>query len=182
MMKKLVAILLLICSVGCIGKGKNDEISKQTAYEGYYQTLESVNRFQDESDFYSMSADMVQLPDGTYRYYIFLDKPQIAMYDVVLLAVENGVSFDMENRMMPSMGIFDKEDINMIPFQANPQSGYAKGLVISGTCDTSEITVKLLVEWKDMLRENTMRQFHLINISFDGNQTSATTGEEGNLS
>ena len=70
--------------------------------------------------------------------------------------------------MMPSIGIFDNMDINLIPFQANPSAGYAKGLMISGSCREDTVSLHLLVEWQDKTREKTTREYIALTVGPDG--------------
>ena len=91
MRKELISILtaaLLLCS-GCTVEKKDAEAASLASYEGYYKAVADNSRFQKGSLYYSISAEMSQLPDGTHRYYVFLDNPQVAMYDIVMMAVEN---------------------------------------------------------------------------------------------
>ena len=143
---------------GC--KAKNDsEKAALTAYEGYYRAVSENERFTDGSLYYDLNCEMSRMPDGTYRYYVFLDDAQVAMYDVVFMAVENDLSFDRSIKMMPSVGIFDQEEYSLIPYQSNSAAGFVKGLVIGGECNESEILLKILVEWKDKNREKTYREY-----------------------
>ena len=168
---KFFKLLFLIClslSSGCFLRQSRDETALITAYEGYYQAIESNSRYIRESKYYSLSGELTSLPDGTYRYYIFVDDPKIAMYDIVMMAVENELTYEEAVNMMPSFGIFDNDNVNLIPFQSNPNAGYAKGIVISGISQESSIDLQLLVEWKDKNKENSVREFFFVTIDSNG--------------
>lgn len=166
---------LLICLfsfglflTGC-SRSKNDsEKAAQTAYEGYYKAIEDNDRFIGESLYYTISAQMSNMPDGTHRYYVFLDDAQVAMYDVTMMAVENNIAYEDSDKMMPSVGIFDSREYSLIPYQANADEGYVKGLVLGGECDDEEILIKLLVEWKDRSRERVTREYISLLLTSEG--------------
>ncbi|NCB32836.1 MAG: hypothetical protein EOM64_02965 [Erysipelotrichia bacterium] len=150
-----------------------------TSYQGYYTAVEDNDKFIESSLYYHLSSEMSEMPDGTHRYYIFLDQPQIAMYDVMMLAVENDTPYDEADKMMPSIGILDNADYNLIPFQSYTENGYVKGLVISGECTDSNVKLKLLVEWKDKNQERTTREFFSFDLTMDGSvpQNETESGE-----
>ena len=158
-MKKVFAAVLAIfitCS-GCLKK-TNDAAAKNESYKTYYESAASGNSFLSSSDYYSVTATMAELPDGKYTYYIFIDDPQIALYSITAIAVENGVEYSDTNKIMPSSGIFDTK-YSMIPNQVNKDAGYVKGIVLSGETDQPEVDLRLLIEWKDKTGKDTYREF-----------------------
>lgn len=174
-----LVILTAVMLCGCTPNQGSDANAAQTAYESYYQAIEENGRFQNSSLYYDISAEMTVLPDGTHSYYIFLDNAQIAMYDVVMLAVEGDQLYDDTSKMMPSIGIFDNTDVNLIPFQSNPAAGYARGLMISGNCEEDEVELKILVEWKDKTREKMNREFLSLILNMKGVSYPEKSIEEG---
>ncbi len=167
-MRKLIGMLAVaaICLQGC--KAKNELSAVETKYKGYYEAVEDVAKVQDGSLYYDMRFEMTQLQDGSYRYYIFIDQPQCGMFDIVAMAVENGVSYENATKMAPSVGIFEDHVYNMIPNQVYTDKGYVEGIVLSGESDSPEIDVKTLVEWHDKTRENDYREFGSYHLTLDG--------------
>lgn len=153
---------------GCVIRRNDSGTAAQTAYEGYYKAIEDNERFIGRSLYYTISAQMSNMPDGTHRYYVFLDNAQVSMYDVTMMAVENDVPFEDSKKMMPSVGIFDSRDYSLIPYQANADAGYVKGLVLGGECEEKEVKLKLMVEWKDRNRERITREYISMVLTTDG--------------
>ena len=151
---------------GCFAK-KDDSVN-MAAYEGFYKSIEDNDKFQEGSLYYQITAEMSTLADGSHRYYIFLDDAQIAMYDVVLLAVEDGVALTGSTRMMPSIGIFESQEYSLIPNQARTDKGFVKGLVLSGETAEDSVNIKMLVEWRDKNKENAHREYLSFTVTEDG--------------
>ncbi len=168
MQKVLIACLTGMLMLSGCSASKNGTSAAMTSYQGYYTAVEDNDKFVETSLYYTLSSEMSELPDGTHRYYIVLDEVQIAMYDVVMLAVENDTPYDQADKMMPSIGILDDTEYNLLPFQSYTQNGYVKGLVISGECADAEVKLKLLVEWKDKNQERTTREFFSFVLTMSG--------------
>lgn len=184
-MKKLFSLLLAMSLLsGCVKKDTTD--AKAATYESYYETIVDATSFTEASDYYTLSGEMTQMDDGTYRYYLVIDDVQIAMYDIVFMAVEDDLPFAQARKMMPSIGIYDDTEYAMIPYQARQDAGYVKGLVISGNYDTSSVPLRVLVEWQGRNGETTYREFWKLTLTEDGFDSKAeapaeeeTEGEEG---
>ena len=110
---------------------------------------------------------MSQIPDGTYRYAIVVDEAKIAMYDVVMIAVENNTPYDDADKMMPSLGIFE-DSCSLIPGQVNASQGYAKGLVMSGECSEDGVDLEILVQYKNAKRTKETREFFSYHLNTEG--------------
>ena len=174
-MRRLCCFLLCIgLLAGCSSSSSAKELM-MASYEGYYLSIEDSERFQRGSDYYKISGEMSKIADGSYRYYVFLDEPQIAMYDVVMLAVENDTQYEDAETMMPSIGIFEKTDYILIPFQSRSAAGYVKGLVISGESGEASVDLKLLVEWRDKSRKNAYREYIAFTLTPDGYEAVGNT-------
>lgn len=152
-------ITLTLCAVlltGCHRQSSED--AYMVNYEAYCRSLAEATRFVPMSRYYSISGAMSALPDGTYRYYVFVDEPKVAMTDIVVLAIENGMEYASSSRMMPSSGIFGAP-FSMIPYQVNKESGYVKGIMLNGECQNDHVDLHVLVEWKDRSRKVVSREF-----------------------
>ncbi|MBR2811809.1 MAG: hypothetical protein IKD69_10545 [Solobacterium sp.] len=192
-MKKMLLICLTAVTIltGCRPKTTADDANLD-AYRTYFDSIVYNSQFTSSSEYYSISTEMVKIREGSFRYYVFFDEPQVSMYDVIILAIENDMAYN-EEKMMPSIGIFDSR-YSMIPYQVNLDEGYVKGIVISGECSEPQLQLKIMVEWKDHNRANTYREFHQLNLSveaaiepsmqyeeFDIEENSQTeTPEDGN--
>lgn len=116
-------------------------------YETYYTEVISNGHYTETSQYFTLSYEMIRVEDGSYRYYIILDDPKIAMYNVMMIAVENGVSYQECETMVPSFGIFE-DRVSLVPGQVNYEEGYVKGISISGQSDKDTMDLLILVRWK----------------------------------
>ena len=109
--KKIISILfllILLCSCSEVGRQKADPNER---YIYMIETLQEHELFVESSSYFDISADMAKI-EGGYRYYITIDNPRLAMYDVELLAIEKGV--DYLNNMAANVGIFEETKYNMV--------------------------------------------------------------------
>ena len=105
-MKKLLFVLISY-SLLLSGCTKKDDTTKalNALYEGYYEAVSSSEYFITQSDYYTLAGEIVAVQDGTYRYSIILDNPQIAMYDEVILGVKNNNQYSESKKMMPTIDL-----------------------------------------------------------------------------
>lgn len=149
MKKKILNVLLsglLLCGCTCNSKDNLNQAGIET-YETYYTEVISNGHYTETSQYFTLSYEMIRVEDGSYRYYIILDDPKIAMYNVMMIAVENGVSYQECETMVPSFGIFE-DRISLVPGQVNYEEGYVKGISISGQSDKDTMDLLILVRWK----------------------------------
>lgn len=149
MKKKILNVLLsglLLC--GCTRNSK-DNLNQAgiETYETYYTEVISNGHYTETSQYFTLSYEMIRVEDGSYRYYIILDDPKIAMYNVMMIAVENGVSYQECETMVPSFGIFE-DRVSLVPGQVNYEEAYVKGISISGQSDKDTMDLLILVRWK----------------------------------
>lgn len=124
----LMAAALLLIS-GCSKKDPNQiSTEKMQLYTAYYKSIMEMDRFQEKSDFYDLEVVMNQLPDGTYRYYVILDSPRVAMVDVEMLVVDAAVDYSQTSVIAPSVGLLENEDYSLIPNQVLSRAGLCEGL------------------------------------------------------
>lgn len=160
MRKRLCAAVLVISFLlsGC----QEDDISGEenlAAYQEYYEAVESNSSFSETSSNYTVSAELTEVSDGSYRYYIIIDEPTTAMYHCAVMAVENDISYTEADHMMPSIGVLDDSDYSMVPNQVNTDDGFVKGMTLSGESSDDTISIKMLVEWKNAASTKTTREF-----------------------
>ena len=109
-------------------------------------------------ELYESYTEMTQLSDGTYRYYVIIDNPKTEMYHCRIFAVENDIAFADNDKMMPSLGIFDT-DVSLVPNQVDKSKGLMKGLVISGESSKDHVNLKFVVEWRDQANKQVVKQY-----------------------
>lgn len=164
-LKILLLFVLLLC--GCSQKNQDNTNEKLEEYQTYYEIVTNNARFKEKSENFNIALEMSQIPDGTYRYAIVVDNAQIAMYDVVMIAVEDDIQFQDAAKMMPSLGIFE-DTTSLIPGQVNMQQGLAKGLAMSGETDKDTVHLKILVQYKNAKRTKETREFFSYCLNTEG--------------
>ena len=164
-MKLLLVFLLFLC--GCTQQKQENTNEKYEEYQTYYEIVTNNTKFKDKSENFNVALEMSQVPDGTYRYAIVVDNAQIAMYDVVMIAVEDDIKFQDATKMMPSLGIFE-DTSSLIPGQTNIEQGLAKGLAMSGETDKDAINLKILVQYKNAKRTKETREFFSYHLDTEG--------------
>ena len=80
------------------------------------------------------------------------------MYHCRIFAVENDIAFADNDKMMPSLGVFDT-DVSLVPNQVDKSKGLMKGLVISGESSEDHINLKFVVEWRDQDNKQVVKQY-----------------------
>ena len=163
--KKIISFLLaafLLCSCSEIGRKKADPNER---YIYMIETLQEHELFAEESGYFDITADMAKI-EGGYRYYITVDNPRLAMYDVELLAIEKGVNY--LNNMAANVGIFEESKYNMIPNQSNPEKGYVKGIVASGVSSSPEATLYVFVQFKNADHSSAHSEYIKLDVSYEG--------------
>lgn len=145
-MKKFISILiisLILC--GCsLPSQKRDDTNDR--YLSIVDNIFSHNDFSNASNYFDINAELAKIDDG-YRFYVTIDKPRNALYDVEVMAVEEGV--DYSKNMAASVGIFDEKEYSLIPNQTNSRKGYVEGLVVSGVSQNPETTLYVYVSFKN---------------------------------
>ncbi len=145
MKRILTLIVLLLCLCACSEDGKQ----KADPDEKYMNIIEMITEhetFETRSDFFNISAEMAKIENG-YRYYITVDEPRVAMYDIELLAIEKNV--DYRSHMAANVGVFEESEYHMIPNQSNPDKGFVKGIVASGVSKLPSTTLYVFVQFKN---------------------------------
>ena len=150
-MKKIVALLLcLFIFTSCQSNGASLKL-----YNEMIEILENADDYSSQSKYFSSTFEVTSTNDGL-RYYIVVDNPTMAMYDVNVIAFEENAN--THDEFAPNAGIFDG-DINLVPNQVNKDKGYVKGISLSGICADSTKTILCLVQWKDEKNTKIYREF-----------------------
>lgn len=163
-----ICFTALLLMAGCSKETvkTEDSSSLMDEYETYYVEVQSNGHYESTSKNFDLSMEMTQVEDGTYRYYVILDNPKTAMYNVMMIACENDIPYDECDKMVPSFGIFEGR-VSLIPGQVNKDDGYVKGISISGETDEAKVSLKLLVRWKDTDGKN-RSEYIETSLSFEG--------------
>ena len=163
-MKKFCCFLLLFLLLcGC--QRDSSSARKITAEERYLDLVELLQAqevLRESSNAFDLSGEIVPITEG-YRYYVFIDNARIALYDMEVLACEDGV--DYTNQMAASVGIFEENEYHMIPNQSNPDKGYVSGLVISGVSQKPEVDLRVLIQWENKDRNNNTRAYYRLHLA-----------------
>lgn len=168
----LMAAALLLIS-GCSKKDPNQiSTEKMQLYTAYYKSIMEMDRFQEKSDFYDLEVVMNQLPDGTYRYYVILDSPRVAMVDVEMLVVDAAVDYSQTSVIPPAVGLLENEDYSLIPNQVYPELGYVKGLMASGETTSPIVSLNVMVLWKDYAKLKETREYLQLMGDFENQNTT----------
>ena len=162
MKKILTVILLLLFLCGCEDAGRK-EANPDERYIYLVELLQEHDDFSVASDYFDISVDMAKI-EGGYRYYITIDNPRLAMYDVELLAIERGV--DYRNQMAANVGIFAEKQYHLIPNQSNSEKGYMKGIVASGVSRNSETTLYIFVQFKNSDYSAVHSEYFRLDVSY----------------
>ncbi len=163
-MKKLVILCLVLLLSGC--QNSNKTTSDEENYKKYEAALEAlVNNGGILSEMipFDYKAEIKQIEgQKSYNYSIVIDNPQIAMYDIEILAVD--LSDLNSGELFPSSGLLSPTE-SMIPYQVNVDKGFPKGLILDSTTSKSELVLDVMVTWKDYAKANVYSAFFQIDLN-----------------
>ncbi len=166
MKKILISLVLLLSLFGC----QNDSsLQNKNSYQNYSdieRLIDKNDKYLDKSEYLNINVEMSKINDG-YRYYIFVDKPVVAMYGVKAMAIIDG--FDYEGNMAANFGIFDDIQYNLVPNQTHLEKGYLKGFIMSGITTESKIKLKIMIQWKSEVDGSNHKEFVLIEAEYKEN-------------
>lgn len=140
MKKILISLILLLALFGC---QKTSSVENQ--YYSFLKLLEEREEFSSSSLNYDISYEITAIGNGKYRYFVTIDEPRIAMYDIEIMAIEEGK--DYSENIAASAGILSTDQYNMIPNQSDVEKGYISGINISGETDDPHPVLLVLVQW-----------------------------------
>lgn len=162
-MKKLIVTLLIMVMLSSCAPAGKEVIDPDERYIYIVNLLEEHDSYSSSSLYFNIEGEMAKIDDG-YRYYITLDKPSIAMYDIELLAIEKDV--DYLTNMAPNVGIFEDTQYNMVPNQSDISNGFMKGIVASGLSDKPETTLYIFVQFKNYDFSNVHTEYIRLDIKY----------------
>lgn len=163
-MKRIIKILflsLLLSACSLLKKESKNDLENR--YLTMASLLENQEIFRSEAQAFSLSGEIVPAPkEGGYRYYVVLDQAKITMYNVRLLAMEEGVNY--REVMAASVGVMEETNYHLIPHQANVADGYVKGLSASGTCKKDHVRLRVMVRYENNDRTEIFREFYHLDL------------------
>ena len=163
MKKALLIFTLLLALSGCMNIGRK-EANVNERYSNIIELIKEHENFATTSNYYDISVEMAKINEG-YRYYITIDNPRIAMYDIELLAIEDGVDY-MAN-MAANVGIFEETQYNMIPNQSNAAKGFTKGIIASGISTKPETTLYIFTQFKNQDFSKIHSEYFKLNVKYE---------------
>jgi hypothetical protein len=166
MRKLLLMFMVIVFLAGCANNNESIDKLKLENYAYIYQTITDNDTFDTVADHFDMQVVMSLIGDNEYRYDIIIDNPQVAMYDIKMMAVENNIDYSLADKMMPSIGIFDDEEYNMVPYQVETDLGFVKGMVISGTTNAPVINLKIRITWKDYTKVEETKNYFILTVDY----------------
>ncbi|NLW15792.1 MAG: hypothetical protein GX038_06030 [Erysipelothrix sp.] len=180
-MKKLTLLFLsLILLTGCGSSQKKYDKEHLNLYTTYWKSLINETAFQTSSRNFDIQVEMVkEVGEDDYTYYISVDKPKIAMYDVQIVVVENkATTFNTED-MLPSAGIFEKE-FHLIPNQVKEDSQFKEGAILArqGLKEPS-VKTQVLVTWKNFTRLESFKEVFEFDITYQEPEPEPASDAEG---
>ena len=94
--RMITAVICALLSCGCTLKSTRQDLYQSAidTYETYYTEVLGNGHYTDTCDYFTLSYEMTQVEGDGYRYYVILDDPTIAMYNVMMIAVENAVPYE----------------------------------------------------------------------------------------
>jgi hypothetical protein len=164
MKKALLLIILLLSLSGCLNAGRK-EANVNERYSNIIELIREHENFASSSNYYDISVEMAKINEG-YRYYITIDNPRIAMYDIEMLAIEEGV--DYMSNMAANVGIFEETQYNMIPNQANAAKGFTKGVIASGVSSKPETTLYVFTQFKNQDFSKIHSEYFKLDAKYEG--------------
>lgn len=144
MKKTILFLLLLVLISGC--SSSRNSASAEERYANIIELISEHESFSSSSAYFDISVEMAKINTG-YRYYITVDNPRVAMYDIELLAIEKDV--DYHNNMAANVGVFEETQYNMVPNQSYVEKGFVKGIVASGLSQNADTTLYIFVQFKN---------------------------------
>ena len=168
-MRKLIFVIIISLMLSGCQWFDNDDIDKAKfqRYSAYYTSIFDNDRFILASEYYDLEVVMNKISDSEYRYDVIIDSPKIAMYAIEVMVVENNITPEVADKMMPTIGIFENVEYNLIPYQVNVDKGYVKGLIVNGISTMPSINLKIMVLWRDYAKLLVTREFFEIVKTYD---------------
>jgi len=164
-MKKILIVLSLLFMLTACHDAGRQMANPEERYLYIIDMIKEHEVFTTSSNYFDIACEMAKI-EGAYRYYITVDNPHLAMFDVELLAIEDDV--DYLSTMAANVGIFENSEYNIVPNQSNPSQGYVKGVVASAITNKPETTLYIFVQFKNSDYSVTHSEYFKIDVKYEG--------------
>ena len=166
-MKRITVLILVLLLAGCSNRAKQMDEEKYNAYLTNYQSILDSEDKKSSSPNFDIRLVKNEL-DNRYRYDLIIDNPKIAMYGIkVLMIIDNTTRTIETDRMMPSLGILEEGEYNLIPYQIDLEKNCYGGLNLSVLDDNPSIHVSIMVSYTNKEKNKNYREFFRLAISAD---------------
>lgn len=138
-------LVLLICLILISGCSSSDEVS-QDQMNTYNDLVTSVNNNGGHNSYmipFNYELSVKKISSG-YSYTLVINKPQIVMNNIQFIAINSEAS---KSDMAACIGVFDDEDISLIPNQSAPDKGYPAGIALNGVSKVADFNIYCLAIW-----------------------------------
>ncbi len=165
MMIKRIFVLVICLSllVGCTNNDSGQK-DKNQRYFDMLALLQDVQNYNSQPAHFSIAAELSKTDDG-YRFYVIIDKPLVAMYNVQIMAIVEGD--DYTQTMAANAGIFEDTVYNMIPNQVDTDKGYVKGISISGLTQSNPCFIDVLVRYQKKDLTEVIREYYRYEVAYE---------------
>lgn len=159
MKKVLISLLCVLLLAGCRNETKQMDEEKYNVYLTNYQSILDSEDKKTSSPNFDIQLVRNELTDK-YRYDLIIDNPKIALYNVkVLMIVDNTTRTIDTDRMMPSLGMLENREYNLIPYQVDLSKNCYAGLNLSVLDYEPNIHVSVMVSYTNRDKNRNYREF-----------------------
>ncbi|MDF9823889.1 hypothetical protein M2475_000237 [Breznakia sp. PF5-3] len=159
--------ILIMCTVfflslsGC-GSDNTDEEAQYQTYKQFKEKLIANNGTLSYNIPFNYEVEVIELDDGTYSYTVLVDNPQIVMNQIQMMALDAQAVTD--DKMEPTIGVFEEETYSMVPNQVDAKKGYPEGLAINSISETKDFTIFVIVSFykDDQTNMQVFFSFHVV--------------------
>ena len=165
MKKVLVSLLCLLLLAGCRNETRQLDEEKYNVYLTNYQSILDSDEKKSSSPNFDIQLVRNELVDK-YRYDLIIDNPKIAMYNIkVLMIVDNTTRTIDTDRMMPSLGMLENREYNLIPYQVDLSKNCYAGLNLSVLDYEPNIHVSVMVSYTNRDKNRNYREFFRLTVT-----------------
>lgn len=156
--KYTLILMMVLLLTGCTKENSRDEVLLNK-YETAYNELVENDKFMSNSEYYNLEVVVSEIENNNYRIDVILDQPNVAMYNVQMIMEVNSQGIEQYQEMIPSLGIVDDTQYNLIPNQVNKENNFYAGLILSAITDKPLGDVKIMISWSDYAGTKDFEEF-----------------------
>lgn len=156
--KYTLILMMMLLLTGCTKENSRDEVLLNK-YETAYNELVENDKFMSNSEYYNLEVVVSEIENNNYRIDVILDQPNVAMYNVQMIMEVNSQGIEQYQKMIPSLGIVDDTQYNLIPNQVNKENNFYAGLILSAITDKPLGDVKIMISWSDYAGTKDFEEF-----------------------